>query len=180
MLVKALEVRQKYMKVSHQKFPSFGDRFLAAYRGEQYQKPKNLATRTTIEGETNLKSLLWEMAVMRWQQAIFMEVPNNSAPKYLTFGIGESFMHAPQKINFRSSCAVKAFWGVPRHFFFLFFLKIFLFPIFLGNDEGDAKVLKGKILLIWISFLKTLLKYIAFLSIYIYERNSSGHPSRDQ
>ena len=51
MLARALEVRQKYMKVSHQQFPSFCNRFLAAYRGEVYQKPKDLANRATLEGK---------------------------------------------------------------------------------------------------------------------------------
>ena len=51
MLVKAIAVRHKYMKVSKQQFPSFGDRFLAAYRGEVYQKPKDMAGKATIEGK---------------------------------------------------------------------------------------------------------------------------------
>ena len=51
MLVKALAVRHKYMKVSKQQFPSFGDRFLAAYRGEVYQKPRDMAGKATIEGK---------------------------------------------------------------------------------------------------------------------------------
>jgi len=49
MLVKAMEVRQKYMKVSHQQFPSFANRFLAAYKGEVYIKPKNLAERASLD-----------------------------------------------------------------------------------------------------------------------------------
>jgi len=39
MLAKALAVRQKYMRVSKQEFPSFCDRFLAAAAGENYTKP---------------------------------------------------------------------------------------------------------------------------------------------
>ena len=50
MLVQALEIRQKYMKVSHQAFPSFGNRFLAAYKGEVYQKPRGLGGKATLEG----------------------------------------------------------------------------------------------------------------------------------
>lgn len=53
MLVKAIAVRQRYMKVSKQQFPSFGDRFLAAYNGEVYQKPRDIAGKATIEGEGN-------------------------------------------------------------------------------------------------------------------------------
>jgi len=48
MLVKAIEVRQRYMKISQQQFPSFGNRFLAAYKGEVYEKPK-IPTRATLE-----------------------------------------------------------------------------------------------------------------------------------
>ena len=51
MLVKAIAVRQKYMKVSKQQFPSFGERFLAAYRGEVYQKPRDVAGKASLEGE---------------------------------------------------------------------------------------------------------------------------------
>jgi len=51
MLVKAIAVRQKYMKVSMQQFPSFGDRFLAAYKGEVYHKPKDMAGKATLEGD---------------------------------------------------------------------------------------------------------------------------------
>ena len=58
MLVKAIAVRHKYMKVSKQQFPSFGDRFLAAYRGEVYQKPKDMAGKATIEGKERSKKIL--------------------------------------------------------------------------------------------------------------------------
>ena len=38
------------MKVSHQQFPSFGNRFLAAYRGEVYHKPRGLPVKASLEG----------------------------------------------------------------------------------------------------------------------------------
>ena len=57
MLVKAIEVRQRYMKISQQQFPSFGNRFLAAYKGEVYQKPK-IPTRATLEGKLKVINIV--------------------------------------------------------------------------------------------------------------------------
>ena len=45
------------MKVSHQQFPSFGNRFLAAYRGEVYQKPRGLPVKASLEGNFRNKYL---------------------------------------------------------------------------------------------------------------------------
>ena len=56
-VVQAIEVRQRYMKVSHQQFPSFGNRFLAAYRGEVYQKPRGLPVKASLEGNFRNKYL---------------------------------------------------------------------------------------------------------------------------
>jgi len=52
MLVKALGVRQKYMRCSKQDFPSYVDRFLAAYEGKQYGKEDKTEghPRATIQG----------------------------------------------------------------------------------------------------------------------------------
>jgi len=52
MLVKALGVRQKYMRCSKQDFPSYVDRFLAAYEGKQYGKEDKIEghPRATIQG----------------------------------------------------------------------------------------------------------------------------------
>jgi len=52
MLVKALGVRQKYMRYSKQDFPSYVDRFLAAYEGKEYSKEGATEghPRATIQG----------------------------------------------------------------------------------------------------------------------------------
>jgi len=52
MLVKALSIRQKYMRYSKQDFPSFCDRFLGAYNGEPVtKKPGEPIPKATIEGK---------------------------------------------------------------------------------------------------------------------------------
>jgi len=52
MLVKALSIRQKYMRYSKQDFPSFVDRFLAAYDGKPYNKDgqEDALPKTSIKG----------------------------------------------------------------------------------------------------------------------------------
>ena len=50
MLVKAIEVRQRHMKIAQQQYPSLGNSVLAAYKGEVYEKPK-IPKRATLEGE---------------------------------------------------------------------------------------------------------------------------------
>jgi len=53
MLVKALAIRQKYMRYSKQDFPNFVDRFLAAYDGKPFEKADNKDShpKATIQGE---------------------------------------------------------------------------------------------------------------------------------
>jgi len=51
MLVKALGIRQKYMRHSKQDFPSYVDRFLAAYEKKPYNKPDQAHPKATIQGE---------------------------------------------------------------------------------------------------------------------------------
>jgi len=51
MLVKALGIRQKYMRDSKQDFPSYVDRFLAAYEKKPYNKPDQAHPKATIQGE---------------------------------------------------------------------------------------------------------------------------------
>jgi len=51
MLVKALGIREKYMRYSKQDFPSYVDRFLAAYEKKPYNKPDQSHPKATIQGE---------------------------------------------------------------------------------------------------------------------------------
>jgi len=52
MLVKAISIRQKYMRYSQQDFPGYMDRFLAAYEGQPHSKDeKESFPKATIQGE---------------------------------------------------------------------------------------------------------------------------------
>jgi len=53
MLVKALGIRQKYMRQSKQDFPSYVDRFLAAYEKKPYNKPDPSHPKATIQEFSN-------------------------------------------------------------------------------------------------------------------------------
>jgi len=55
MLVKAMSIRQKYMKQSKQDFPSFAERFLAAYNGEPVHKENKAFPKAHTEGENESK-----------------------------------------------------------------------------------------------------------------------------